>query len=266
MLHEAAQRVVAEHGGEFPRDVEAIAQLPGIGRSTAAAIAAFAFGTRGAILDGNVKRVLARHRGIEGFPGAPRVEAQLWRASEALLPVRDVEAYTQGMMDLGAKVCVRRNPVCGACPVAQDCRAHLEDRVHALPTPRPARVVPHRCVQMLLIEHAGEVLLEKRAPVGVWAGMWCLPEVAAEDDARAACAARFGGRIARAESLGSIEHAFTHYRLTIKPVRIVLQARGPQAEAPGRTWLARADALQAALPAPVRKLLRVDLGSLLALT
>ncbi len=177
-LHAAARCIVEQHGGVFPRDVETIARLPGVGRSTAAAIAAFAFGTCGAILDGNVKRVLARHRGVEGYPGLARVEAALWSVAEALLPDAGIEAYTQGLMDLGASVCARRNPQCAACPVATDCTARLTNRIDALPAPRPARVLPRRAVQMLLLEHAGEILLEKRAPTGVWGSLWCLPEVA----------------------------------------------------------------------------------------
>ena len=120
-LHAAARAVVAQHGGRFPRDAETIATLPGIGRSTAAAIAAFAFGERAAILEGNVKRVLARHRGVEGFPGAPKVEAELWKVAEALLPERGIETYTQALMDLGATVCTRATPRCNECPVAADC-------------------------------------------------------------------------------------------------------------------------------------------------
>jgi A/G-specific adenine glycosylase len=255
-LHAAARAVVARYGGEFPRDAAALAELPGIGRSTAAAIAAFAFGARGAILDGNVKRVLARHRGVEGYPGTPAVEAKLWRIAEAELPKRDVEAYTQGVMDLGATVCTRTRPHCEACPVAADCVARRDDRVASLPSPRAAKALPHRALRMLVLERAGEILLEKRPATGIWGGLWSLPEAALDDDVVAHCLARFGARVAAGEALPPIEHGFTHYRLTLHPQRVAVRRWPARAEEPGLLWLARDDALAAALPAPIRKLLR----------
>ncbi|HET9762650.1 MAG TPA: A/G-specific adenine glycosylase, partial [Casimicrobiaceae bacterium] len=142
LAHRAARAIVAEHGGGFPREVETIAALPGIGRSTAAAIAAFAYGTLAAILDGNVKRVLARHAGIDGFPGEARVESALWRRAESLLPGHGIETYTQALMDLGATLCLRRRPRCEACPVATDCVARNEGRIESLPMPRPKKTLP----------------------------------------------------------------------------------------------------------------------------
>src|SRR5207247_5643213 len=136
LAHRAAKTIVTEHGGVFPRDVSAVAVLPGIGRSTAAAIEAFAFGVRGAILDGNVKRVLARHAGIVGFPGDPEVERSLWRHAESLLPEKGIETYTQALMDLGATVCLRKSPRCDVCPVAPDCVARRDGRIAELPAPR----------------------------------------------------------------------------------------------------------------------------------
>lgn len=255
-LQAAAAIIVRDFGGVFPRDVASIAALPGIGRSTAAAIAAFAFGTRGAILDGNVKRVLARHCGVEGFPGEVGVERRLWQIAEARLPATDIRIYTQAMMDLGATVCTRRGPRCGDCPVAADCRARIEARVHELPAPRPAKTVPHRAVQMLMLEAAGEVLFEKRPATGIWGGLWSLPELALDADVAAACLARYAVAVVAIEALASIEHAFTHYRLTIHPLRVRIAQRALQAQAPGHVWLTPADALGAALPAPVKRLLR----------
>src|SRR4029077_8767188 len=143
-LHEAAKRVVADHGGTFPRDAATLATLPGIGRSTAAAIAALAYGARTAILDGNVKRVLARHRGIAGYPGAVKVETLLWRSAEALLPDTDTAIYTQALMDLGATLCTRTRPRCDDCPVAVVCIARSEDRIAFWPPPRPRKPLPQR--------------------------------------------------------------------------------------------------------------------------
>jgi len=255
-LHAAARVVVERHGGAFPKDAQAIATLAGIGRSTAAAIAAFAFGAREAILDGNVRRVLARHSGIEGLSGTSKVETKLWVLAEALLPERDVEVYTQALMDLGATVCTRTAPRCGECPVASDCVARRTDRVAVLPSPRPRRAVPQRAIRVLVIERAGTLLLERRPPVGIWSGLWSLPECAVDADIARHCKARYAAHVVAGERLPPIEHAFTHYRLTIRPQRVAVRAWPARAEAPGLVWLTRNDALAAALPAPIRKLLR----------
>ncbi|MET0203362.1 MAG: A/G-specific adenine glycosylase [Casimicrobiaceae bacterium] len=255
-LHDAAQRVVAEHGGDFPRDAATLATLPGIGRSTAAAIAALAFGARTAILDGNVKRVLARHRGIAGFPGLPKNEAGMWKVAEALLPAADTAIYTQALMDLGATLCTRSSPRCDVCPVAGDCVARNERRIDELPSPRPRRVLPQRAVRVLLFERGGAILLEKRPPLGIWGGLWSLPELALEDDPRAFARAHFGADAEPAAALAPIAHGFTHFALTLHPQRMRVHDWPATAESPGRLWLGRDDALGAALPAPIRKLLQ----------
>ena len=256
-LHAAAQRIVADHRGEFPRDAAMLATLPGIGRSTAAAIAAFSQDERTAILDGNVKRVLARHRAIEGFPGAPKVAATLWTLADSLLPPRsDIAAYTQGLMDLGATVCTRANPRCDVCPVNDDCLARRDDRISELPSPRPRKSLPHRTVRVLLFERGGEILLEKRPPIGIWGGLWSLPEIAIDDDARAFARMRFDADATVGIDLAPIEHGFTHFALTLYPQRVGVARWPPRVEAPQYMWLSRDDALQAALPAPIRKLLR----------
>ncbi len=254
-LHAAAGEIVAQYGGDFPRDAATIATLPGIGRSTAAAIAAFAFGERAAILDGNVKRVLARHRGIEGFPGAPKVEAALWSVAQSLLPQRGIESYTQALMDLGATVCTRATPRCDECPVAVDCAALRGSRIAELPFPRPARARPSRAVRVLLLERAGTILLEKRPAAGIWAGLWSLPEIDLATGVARHCKARFFADVVVGDALDPIEHGFTHYRLTIHPQRVTVRQWPVGAEAPGLLWLTRDDALAAALPAPIRKLL-----------
>ena len=255
-LHAAAKLVAARPRAGFPRDADAIAALPGVGRSTAAAIAAFAFGERAAILDGNVKRVLARHEGVAGYPGEPKVEARLWRRTQTLLPMRAIEAYTQGLMDLGATVCTRHAPRCDACPVADDCIALRERRIGELPGARPRKSMPKRAVRVLLIERAGTLLLEKRPGHGIWAGLWSLPEVAVDADVTTHCRGRFGARVVAGERLAPIEHGFTHFKLTLHPQRVAVRVWPPRAEAPGRVWLTREDALAAALPAPIRRLLR----------
>jgi A/G-specific adenine glycosylase len=255
-LHAAAKAVVADHGGTFPVDADTLAALPGIGRSTAAAIAAFASGARVAILDGNVKRVLARHRGIAGFPGTSSVEVQLWEVADSLLPARDVETYTQALMDLGATICTRTKPNCTACPVAADCMAFNENRIAELPSPRPKKVLPHRELRVLLIEHGGEILFERRPSLGIWGGLWSLPELALDADVQGAVKARFAAQVTVGEPLPPIAHGFTHFTLTLYPQRLSARRWPSRAESPGTIWLSPADARGAALPAPIKKLLR----------
>ena len=261
LAHRAARVIVDEHGGAFPRDVEAIVALPGIGRSTAAAIAAFAFAVRGAILDGNVKRALARHAGIEGFPGDAEVERALWQRAEALLPDRDIETYTQAMMDLGATVCLKRSPRCDVCPVASDCVARRERRIDRLPAPRPKQALPQRAVSVLLLQRRGEVLLEKRPATGIWGGLWSLPEVALGTDIVAHCRTRFAADVAPQPALPPIEHGFTHFRLTLHPQPCAVLGLERRAEEPGFVWLPLAEVSGAALPAPIKKLLRERAGT-----
>ncbi len=239
----------------FPQAAATLATLPGIGRSTAAAIATFAGGPPAPILDGNVKRVLARHRGIAGFPGAARVERALWDVAAELMPKRGAVAYTQGLMDLGATVCARTKPRCDACPVAADCVARATARVDELPSPRPRKALPHRTVRVLLIERAGEILFERRPATGIWGGLWSLPETGPDGDVAQHCRQRFGAAVIAGDALPPIEHGFTHYRLTIRPQRIGVRLWPLRAEAPGLLWLTPEDARAAALPAPIRRLL-----------
>jgi A/G-specific adenine glycosylase len=262
-LQQAARLVIERHGGRFPADYDAVCALPGIGRSTASAICAFAFGARRAILDGNVKRVLARHFGVEGFPGERRVEQRLWALSEQLVPERDVEPYTQGLMDLGARLCVRSAPACSACPLSASCIALRDKRTAQLPAPRPVRALPRREATMLVLWHSGEVLLEKRPASGIWGGLWCFPEV---DGARVEqeASTRFGATVQAATRLGVIEHGFTHFRLRITPV-LARAVQPPSAGEPGRVWLTPADALGAAIPVPVRHILQALSSDRLAL-
>jgi A/G-specific adenine glycosylase len=253
-LHRAARLVVERHGGVFPSDIDAILALPGIGRSTACAIAAFAFGQRRAILDGNVKRVLTRVFGIDGWPDQPAVQKQLWALAETLLPERDIEAYTQGLMDLGATLCTRSKPRCGDCPLHADCIALQQARVHALPSPRPRKVLPHRQTTMLLLLDGNDILLEKRPPNGIWGGLWSLPELDPGDDAILR-ASHLGAAVEALPPLPAFDHTFTHFRLTITPQPLRVLKRLPQAAEGRRLWLDLEAAREAALPTPVRSLL-----------
>ena len=254
-LHNAAKAVCERHGGNFPQARTALEALPGLGRSTAAALAVFAFGAREAILDGNVKRVLARHFAVDGFPGKQSVERELWTLAESLLPARSVEAYTQGLMDLGATVCTRGSPACGRCPIASSCAALERGRVAAYPAPRPRKTLPRRSVAMLLMIRDGEVLLEKRPPTGVWGGLWSLPEMPVEGAVAAHAAERLGCEIAEPTALEPLRHTFTHFALEIRPWRCEVLGARPRAAQPATIWLGIEEAMQAAIPAPVKKLL-----------
>lgn len=263
-LHKAAKLVVEKHGGAFPNDVNALAELPGIGRSTAAAIAAFAYDTIAPILDGNVKRVLARHAGIEGFPGASLVEKKLWVEAEARLPSAraDMVAYTQGLMDLGATVCTKSSPTCMLCPVAADCKARIDGRTDEIPASKPTKALPHKAQRYLLAVHADSVLLVKRPPLGIWGGLWCLPELPNESPAVAidpSIATKFAiEKISSTATQPSLDHSFTHFKLTLHLLRVNVARVGRRAEegvGSGSLWLPLADVERAALPKPMKTLL-----------
>ncbi|MEP6702939.1 MAG: NUDIX domain-containing protein, partial [Betaproteobacteria bacterium] len=214
-----------------------------------------AFGARHAILDGNVKRVLARHAGIEGYPGDRPVEKQLWAVAAGALPIEGIEAYTQGMMDLGATICVRKRPACALCPVADDCVARATHRVESIPAPRPKKELPQRAVTMLLLTRHDSVLVERRPPSGIWGGLWSLPELPDGISAEQYCSTRFAAEVQAQHPLRDIEHGFTHFRLTITPQPCRVMTWSERTEEPGLLWLPLMEAKSAALPAPIKKVL-----------
>jgi A/G-specific adenine glycosylase len=257
-LHACARRVQAEYGGVFPSDPKLLAELPGIGRSTAAAISAFSSGTRAAIMDGNVKRVFARVFGIDQYPGIKTVEDALWRRADALLPESGIERYTQGLMDLGATLCTRSSPDCPRCPLRERCVAFATGRTAQLPVRKPKKTNPEKRAAMLVIIDGGQVLLEQRVDSGIWGGLLSLPEVDghAAFDAPAPDALTAAGRFGAVEDVQALlplVHVFTHYKLHIHPHKIGLAQRAPVG--PGYVWWELAEIGQAPLPAPVKKLL-----------
>jgi A/G-specific adenine glycosylase len=255
-LHRAAQICISEHGGDLPRDIEALAALPGIGRSTAGAILAQALGLRHAILDGNVRRVLARFHGVRGWPGTSSVQRDLWAFAQAHTPHERVADYTQAIMDLGATVCVRSRPLCAACPVRADCVALRDDLTAELPTPKPSREIPTRTTTMLIVRDAeGRVLLERRPPAGVWATLWSVPEIADATSSIDTLRERYGVRAEAQQALAAFTHTFSHYHLDVTPLMIAGVETLRVADASDRGWFTREEIAALGLPAPVRRLL-----------
>ncbi|MDP2809960.1 MAG: A/G-specific adenine glycosylase [Rhodocyclaceae bacterium] len=259
-LHAAARAVMNAHDGKFPRDAAVIAQLPGIGRSTANSIATFCFGAHAPILDGNVKRVLCRAFGIEGFPGSGAVEKRLWAVAAQLMPARHGAIYNQAQMDLGAMVCTRGKPRCEDCPLDDLCVARATGRTAELPQTRPRREIPLRHATLLVLLDDDRVLLETRPPVGIWGGLLSLPELPEGADARQWAERRFACRVIaptpalRSASPGTLVHSFSHFRLHIAPL-LLRVTPGLAAMERGWQWLDLAETGNAALPAPIRRIL-----------
>ncbi|QNH21830.1 A/G-specific adenine glycosylase [Xanthomonas sp. GW] len=260
-LHAAAKRCVELHDGELPRDFDALHALPGIGRSTAGAILSQAWNDRFPILDGNVKRVLTRYHGIAGYPGLPAVEKPLWAIAQAhVAAVADgrMADYTQAQMDFGATLCTRANPACVLCPLQDDCVARRDGLTESLPTPKPGKTLPEREALALLLENAaGELLLQRRPPSGIWASLWTLPQAESESELRAWFERETRGRdFDAAEPMPPIVHTFSHYRLHLQPLRLRKVAlRDAVRDNDDLRWVARADLSALGLPAPIRKLL-----------
>jgi A/G-specific adenine glycosylase len=260
-LQRAAQRIVTEHAGQLPEDPAALECLPGIGRSTAAAIIALALDRRATILDGNVRRVLARYFGIEGPPEQRSTQAALWQHAQMCTPERDVAVYTQAIMDFGATLCTRGRPLCMHCPLNADCVAYRSGRVAELPTPRHRPERPTRRTVMLLAVRAdGSVLMRRRPTRGVWAQLWTPPEFADIEAARSFCRTSAGPAF---DALPLVRHAFTHFDLEITPIRVswsagtAVEVREPDApmEAQESLWYNARQPPRIGIPAPIAALL-----------
>jgi A/G-specific adenine glycosylase len=256
-LHQAAQCIRDDHAGVFPGDFDQVVALPGVGRSTAGAILSLGCGQRHAILDGNVKRVLARVQAVEGWPGQPAVAARLWEQAERLTPKTRVAEYNQAMMDLGATLCTRSRPACESCPLRGGCLAHRQGQVADFPAPKPKKTLPVRSTRMLLVQDAGaRVLLRQRPPAGLWGGLWSLPEPAPEQSVEDWCRHEIGCVPLRVEAWPVLRHSFSHFHLDITPLRVAIDNPGLSVlEGAGTVWYncARPDSL--GLAAPVQRLL-----------
>lgn len=258
-LHAAARICQQQHGGRLPDDFDQLLALPGIGRSTAGAILAQAWGRRAAILDGNVRRVLCRSHGIEGWPGIRAVENRLWQLAEALLPAQQLANYTQAVMDLGATVCTRHQPACSQCVLAGDCRALTHGQVAHLPTPRPRKTLPQRQADwLLLFDNRQRILLHRRPESGIWGGLWSLPEYPDRSSLDTDLALRLAGHaLPTLEQLPAVRHVFSHYALIAQPWRGHLSGSAATvADGDHHGWFATGELERIGLPQPVRRLLQ----------
>jgi len=260
-LHKAAQQIRDEHGAEFPLQFEAVLALPGIGRSTAGAILAQSAGQRHAILDGNVKRVLARFHAIHGWTGQPKVQDQLWGFAEQHTPQKQLADYTQAIMDLGATLCKRAKPDCEICPLKSGCAALATEQVTLLPTPKPRKTLPVKAVRMLLLQNEQQqTLLEKRPPTGIWGGLWSLPEMPLAESVSDWCEAHYQLDINVTEELAVVRHTFSHFHLDITPciaqVNTLMNNHGQSVmEAQRRVWYKACQKPNSVQPAPEQPVL-----------
>ncbi len=256
-LHQAARQIMEHHGGEIPTALEQLQSLPGIGRSTAGAVLSLACGQRHPILDGNVKRVLTRCFAVPGWPGKAAVQRQLWELAERHTPTRRVNKYNQAMMDLGAAVCTRSAPRCGDCPLSTPCLARQQGGQTNYPQPRPRKRQPVRKTHLLLLRSpAGEVLLERRPPSGIWGGLWSFPECEETAEIERYCAEQFGLRIGTLEFHDPRRHTFSHFHLDYTPVEIPVQQQLQRIGESGRyLWHHPDAAAPGGLAAPVAKLI-----------
>jgi A/G-specific adenine glycosylase len=256
-LHQAAQIILQDHDGKFPEEYEQVLALPGIGPSTAGAILAQALGQRHAILDGNVKRVLARHEAISGWPGQTPVAKQLWLSAERYTPQEEIVDYTQAIMDLGATVCTRSSPECTRCPLAEDCKAYQVDRVDEFPGKKARKKIPVRTKRLLIIRNQhGHYLMEKRPPSGIWGGLWSLPELELEDSVDEAVMQNWQLTADEYKDLPVFRHTFSHFHLDITPCEVNVSHVSQGIADDGRfQW--QSDIQQLALAAPVSAIFQI---------
>ncbi len=257
-LHKAAIQIMEVHKGRFPTDIEEVIQLPGIGRSTAGAILSLSKGQRHPILDGNVKRVLTRHRGINGWPGDKKVEDILWQLADELTPNQRVAEYTQAIMDLGATVCTRSRPACQDCPVMNDCFAYKHRQQTVLPSKRIRKTIPvKQAIFTIIKNHRGEILLKRRPPTGIWGGLWSLPECPMDEDIKKWIEQHFASKVTSVKEGPIMRHTFSHFHLDIQPVQVNISAKSIGIKDSGEIyWYKPEDKLSKGIATPVARLLQ----------
>lgn len=256
-LHKAAQRIVTDHGGAFPDEFADVLALPGIGRSTAGAVLALSRNERHPILDGNVKRVLARLHAVVGWPGTASVADQLWQLAEQYTPAERVAEYTQAMMDLGATICKRSAPLCIECPLASACKAHATGQETDYPGRKPKKKKPLRKTQLLLVCSGDEIYLERRPPTGIWGGLWSFPELTNGSDVDDWCEKRLSVSPVEVERWQMIRHSFTHFDLDIQPIAVrTASASSRVADSAERVWYNLCSPPKLGMAAPVSNLIQ----------
>jgi A/G-specific adenine glycosylase len=249
-LHKAAQQVCQHHGGVLPKTIEGLESLPGIGRSTAGAIVSLALNHRATILDGNVKRVLARHQAVPGWPGETKIHNALWDIADRFTPANNCKAYNQAMMDLGATICTRSSPSCLLCPVSADCIALKENTWQNYPGKKPKTVKPIRKTKFAIIQNAqNAIYLIRRAEQGIWGGLWCFPEIGEEDHA-------LTEQADKTEALPVFRHTFSHFHLDIEPIVFTMSRSTAEIREDSGAWVSIEDAMLKGLAAPVVNLLK----------
>jgi A/G-specific adenine glycosylase len=255
-LHKCAQAVIELYQGEFPNTVDGLVALSGIGRSTAGAIISLSSGERAAILDGNVKRVLARFHGTEGWPGKTAVADILWAHAETHTPEQRCDDFNQAMMDLGATLCTRSKPDCGRCPLQDDCFAYQHARQTDFPNKKPKKTIPVKTTQWLVLRNPqAEILLEQRPQQGIWGGLWSFPEITLEDHGQAHSEAHYG-KVARYTQSPQFRHTFSHYHLDIQPTMVTLDKAQTMIRSDDQQRWYKLEELHAlGMPAPVKKLI-----------
>ncbi len=255
-LHRTAKIISSEYQSIFPDTVESLVTLPGIGRSTAAAIVSIAYNKKAAILDGNVKRVLARFHAVTGWPGDNSVAKILWQHAEEHTPAKRAGNYTQAMMDIGATICTRSKPLCDICPLRAHCIACAQDSIALYPGRKKSKPLPIKAVQMLMIRNStGEVLLQQRPPTGLWGGLWCLPEIPMADDIATYCKILCQQRPRSQEIWPSWRHSFSHYHLDITPVLIDLKNTPTTVRETDWRWVSPTQLQRIGIPAPLVRLM-----------
>jgi len=257
-LHRTAILIQDTYKGKFPQDLAGLQSLPGIGRSTAGAILALSMQQPAAILDGNVKRVLARFHGISAWPGLPAINKELWLLAEKFTPIKRVADYTQAMMDLGALICTRTKPKCTLCPLQKHCAAYASGTPNLYPGTKPSKQpLPIRSTYLLILRNErGEILLEKRPPTGIWGGLWSLPECAIDEDIKQWCRKQHYCEIKHFQPWPKLRHTFSHFHLDINPLLIEIKKWHPPAMESADTVWYNSDRLhEIGLAAPIKKLL-----------
>lgn len=254
-LHKAAQQIM-QQGGRFPEGVPALLALPGIGRSTAGAIASLSMGQHAAILDGNVKRVLARFHAVAGWPGEAATLQTLWDIAERYTPAQRTAAYNQAMMDLGATCCTRTRPACNRCPLRSRCEAHALGQETQFPGRKPKKALPVKSVCFLILRQQDAVLLEKRPPTGIWGGLWSFPESSDTHHGMTHTILSGYSEPLKPSTQPTFRHTFSHYHLDITPLLIDVGSASRQVMEPERyLWYNLHNAPEVGLAAPVKQLL-----------